>query len=36
MMWPLALEAWAVAGRLLPDYDRRGASVRKLRRQVPA
>ena len=22
MMWPLALEAWAVAGRPLPDYTR--------------
>jgi hypothetical protein len=22
MMWPLAVEAWALAGRPLPDYDR--------------
>ena len=22
MMWPLALEAWALLGKELPDYDR--------------
>jgi hypothetical protein len=22
MMWPLAVEAWQLAGRVLPDYDR--------------
>src|SRR5262249_55255881 len=28
LMWPLALEAWAVAGRDLPDYERWNAPVR--------
>ena len=28
MMWPLALEAWTLAGATLPDYARRGAPVR--------
>lgn len=32
MMWPLAMEAWALSGAGIPDYDRRTAPVRKLRR----
>jgi len=28
MMWPLALEAWALAGRDVPDYERSNAPVR--------
>lgn len=32
MMWPLALDAWAVAGRPLPDYPRHLAPVRILRK----
>jgi hypothetical protein len=28
MMWPLALEAWSVAGRALPTYDRATMPVR--------
>jgi hypothetical protein len=28
MMWPLALEAWALTGASLPDYARREAPVR--------
>jgi hypothetical protein len=27
MMWPLALEAWALAGRVVPDYPRSEAAV---------
>lgn len=34
MMWPLALEAWALSGAGVPDYDRRQAPVRKLRRSA--
>ncbi|MDP9120216.1 MAG: hypothetical protein M3O15_02430 [Acidobacteriota bacterium] len=30
MMWPLALDAWATAGRPLPDYPRHQAPVRIL------
>jgi hypothetical protein len=30
MMWPLALEAWALSGADMPDYDRRAAPVRRL------
>src|SRR5436309_7949478 len=33
MMWPLALEAWAVSGAEMPEYDRRSATVRKLFRR---
>jgi len=33
MMWPLALEAWALTGRPLPDYVRGQAPVR--RRSLP-
>ena len=32
MMWPLALEAWALTGHAIPDYERRDASVRRLHR----
>ncbi len=32
MMWPLALEAWALTGNGMPDYERRDASVRRLYR----
>jgi hypothetical protein len=31
MMWPLALEAWAVAGLPLPDYSRASSPSRLLR-----
>ena len=31
MMWPLALEAWELAGRLLPTYARSDAPVRCVR-----
>jgi hypothetical protein len=31
MMWPLALDAWALAGRPLPDYPRREAPGRVIR-----
>jgi hypothetical protein len=30
MMWPLTLEAWALAGRALPEYERSQAPVRCL------
>ena len=32
MMWPLALEAWTLTGSGVPEYDRREAIVRVLRR----
>jgi hypothetical protein len=32
MMWPLAVEAWTLAGRPLPDYARDQAPVRRVRR----
>jgi hypothetical protein len=32
MMWPLALEAWSLSGRPLPDYARVEAPVRRFRR----
>jgi hypothetical protein len=32
MMWPLALEAWALSGEPLPDYARNEAPVRRIRR----
>jgi hypothetical protein len=32
MMWPLALEAWALSGEPLPDYVRSKAPVRRIRR----
>jgi len=28
MMWPLALEAWLLSGRVVPDYERKDAPVR--------
>jgi len=31
MMWPLALEAWSLTGRPLPDYARRDTPVRCVR-----
>ncbi len=31
MMWPLALEAWAAAGRKLPTYSRSETPVRRVR-----
>ena len=31
MMWPLALEAWSVAGRAMPTYDRRNLPTRLFR-----
>lgn len=34
MMWPLALEAWALFGNSIPDYDRRDAPVRRLYRSA--
>ena len=33
MMWPLALEAWELSGRPLPDYSRAETPVRIVRRQ---
>lgn len=36
MMWPLALEAWAVAGWPIPDYTRRDMPVRVERRSHDA
>ena len=32
MMWPLAVEAWALAGRPLPTYDRSTIPIRIYRR----
>jgi hypothetical protein len=32
MMWPLALEAWSLAGLPLPDYSRDQTPIRRLRR----
>jgi hypothetical protein len=34
MMEPLALEAWALTGKPLPDYDRGSAPVRRFRRMA--
>ncbi len=34
MMWPLALEAWSLTGKPLPDYARDGAPVRRFRRKA--
>ncbi len=31
MMWPLALEAWELVGKPLPDYSRAGTPVRCVR-----
>jgi len=35
MMWPLAVEAWLLAGRPLPDYPRSRAPIRRFRRELP-
>lgn len=32
MMWELAVQAWAIAGKPIPDYDRAHTPVRILRR----
>lgn len=32
MMWTLACDAWAVAGRPIPDYERGNAPIRVVRR----
>jgi hypothetical protein len=31
MMWPLTVDAWTLAGRLIPDYPRSEATVRVIR-----
>lgn len=31
MMWPLALEAWRVAGLPIPEYERKDAPIRVVR-----
>jgi hypothetical protein len=31
MMWQLALDAWAMTGRAIPDYSRTDSPVRRLR-----
>lgn len=35
MMWPLAVEAWRLAGRSIPDYDRAHAPSRVFRPGEP-
>ena len=35
MMWPLALEAWSLAGLPLPDYTRENMPGRLLRGETP-
>ena len=30
MMWPLAVEAWSLTGRPMPEYERQNAPVRWL------
>lgn len=30
MMWPLAVEAWSLTGRPMPEYERRNAPVKWL------
>lgn len=32
MMWPLALEAWSLTGRPMPNYERQDAPIRRLAR----
>ena len=32
MMWPLAIEAWSLSGKPLPEYARKDTPVRRLRR----
>jgi hypothetical protein len=34
MMWPLALDAWALAGRPFPEYSRSETPVRRLERST--
>lgn len=34
MMWQLALDAWSLTDRPIPDYDRKEAPVRKMRRKA--
>ncbi len=34
MMWQLAVDAWSLADRPIPDYNRNEAPVRKLRRKA--
>ncbi len=34
MMWPLALEAWSLTGKPLPDYARDETPVRRFRREA--
>ncbi len=29
MMWPLALEAWSLSGRVVPDYERKNSPVHR-------
>jgi len=36
MMWPLAVEAWRLSGRPLPDYPRSRAPVRVIHPPHPA
>lgn len=31
MMWPLAVEAWTLSGRMLPDYERTSLPARLFR-----
>ena len=35
MMWPLAVEAWSLTGRPMPEYGRKEAPVRWLRSRPP-
>lgn len=32
MMWPLAVEAWSLTGRPMPNYERQDAPIRRLTR----
>ncbi len=32
MMWPLAVEAWSLTGRPMPNYQRQDAPIRRLPR----
>ena len=34
MMWPLALEAWSLTGKPVPDYARRDTPIVHFRRKV--
>jgi hypothetical protein len=34
MMWELTVDAWALSGERIPDYDRGAAPVRKFLRRV--